>query len=661
MGTAAEACGDVERCAAKAVGDLDRFARVDAHPHLERYVRVRPCFVAEPRLEVHSRADRLPSRREDDERFVSSQLDELTVMGLDAVRDELGELGGELGCRFVAVLLRVPGIPPDVGDQKRAQSGRRVAHVSSMPLPVVLPELGDSDACPSASTAAPQCPGPRRYPCGRGNASPARRRGAVCRVLAAFGAARTGLPVLVAFLALGMLLGSEGPGGIEFDDAELAREVGIIGLARSSTRAACRPRGAGSARSSCLRPCSARPGWPSRAPRRRRRLRAARPLLARGLPARRGRCLDGRRGRLRDAALHAHPASPGAHARGRVGRQRPDGRRAHDGADRVDRATGDYGLANLAAPRRPADRPRPGRRHRARRRRDAGLRAPAQVARRVRARRLAAAAALAFGAADVDRRQWLPRGVPRRPLRRQHAVALPPPARRASTRARVPRPGDPLHRPRPARLPERAARRRDLGPRALSVLVLASAGRRLGSTAFSDFTASERCCSVGRACAAQCRSCSRRSRSRRTSRDANGSSTPSSSSSSSPRSSRAGRWRLAKLASSRRAAHPRAAARVRRASELDLIDFVVAPDHAIAGSAVRELGLPRSAIVAVVERGATPSRRAGAPSSSPVTAFSCSPPLVPCVPTSRTSSPLAAARLRTPRGFGRHDHNQVLP
>ena len=50
-------------------------------------------------------------------------------------------------------------------------------------------------------------------------------------VLLALGAARTGLPVLVAFLALGMLLGSDGPGGIEFDDATLAREVGIVGLA----------------------------------------------------------------------------------------------------------------------------------------------------------------------------------------------------------------------------------------------------------------------------------------------------------------------------------------------------------------------------------------------------------------------------------------------
>jgi cell volume regulation protein A len=36
---------------------------------------------------------------------------------------------------------------------------------------------------------------------------------------------------------------------------------------------------------------------------------------------------------------------------------------------------------------------------------------------------------------------------------------------------------------------------------------------------------------------------------------------------------------------------------------LDLVDFDVASDHAIEGSAVRELGLPRSALVAVVARG----------------------------------------------------------
>src|ERR1051325_11232619 len=46
----------------------------------------------------------------------------------------------------------------------------------------------------------------------------------------AIGASRLGLPTLVAFLALGMLLGSDGIGGIEFDDAELARKVGVVCL-----------------------------------------------------------------------------------------------------------------------------------------------------------------------------------------------------------------------------------------------------------------------------------------------------------------------------------------------------------------------------------------------------------------------------------------------
>ncbi len=50
-------------------------------------------------------------------------------------------------------------------------------------------------------------------------------------ILIALGAARVGVPSLVAFLVLGMLLGSDGPGGIEFDDAELARTVGVAGLA----------------------------------------------------------------------------------------------------------------------------------------------------------------------------------------------------------------------------------------------------------------------------------------------------------------------------------------------------------------------------------------------------------------------------------------------
>jgi cell volume regulation protein A len=50
-------------------------------------------------------------------------------------------------------------------------------------------------------------------------------------VAVALGAAKSGLPALVAFLGLGMVLGSDGPGGIAFDDAKLARDVGVVSLA----------------------------------------------------------------------------------------------------------------------------------------------------------------------------------------------------------------------------------------------------------------------------------------------------------------------------------------------------------------------------------------------------------------------------------------------
>jgi cell volume regulation protein A len=50
-------------------------------------------------------------------------------------------------------------------------------------------------------------------------------------VAAALGAAKTRFPALVAFLVIGMLLGSDGPGGIAFDDAKLARDVGVVALA----------------------------------------------------------------------------------------------------------------------------------------------------------------------------------------------------------------------------------------------------------------------------------------------------------------------------------------------------------------------------------------------------------------------------------------------
>lgn len=52
----------------------------------------------------------------------------------------------------------------------------------------------------------------------------------VAALLGAFAASRSGVPLLVVFVGLGMLLGSEGPGGIPFDDPELARVIGVVGL-----------------------------------------------------------------------------------------------------------------------------------------------------------------------------------------------------------------------------------------------------------------------------------------------------------------------------------------------------------------------------------------------------------------------------------------------
>ena len=49
-------------------------------------------------------------------------------------------------------------------------------------------------------------------------------------VVAAVATQRLRLPLLITFLGLGMLLGSEGLGGIDFSDAELARWIGIAGL-----------------------------------------------------------------------------------------------------------------------------------------------------------------------------------------------------------------------------------------------------------------------------------------------------------------------------------------------------------------------------------------------------------------------------------------------
>lgn len=50
-------------------------------------------------------------------------------------------------------------------------------------------------------------------------------------VLASKASSKLGIPSLLIFLAVGMLAGSEGPGGIPFDDAALAQAIGVVALA----------------------------------------------------------------------------------------------------------------------------------------------------------------------------------------------------------------------------------------------------------------------------------------------------------------------------------------------------------------------------------------------------------------------------------------------
>lgn len=49
-------------------------------------------------------------------------------------------------------------------------------------------------------------------------------------IVIAFGASRVGIPTLVAFLIVGMLLGSDGIANIDFNNVQLARTIGIVAL-----------------------------------------------------------------------------------------------------------------------------------------------------------------------------------------------------------------------------------------------------------------------------------------------------------------------------------------------------------------------------------------------------------------------------------------------
>ena len=358
-----------------------------------------------------------------------------------------------------------------------------------------------------------------REPCSCSSAACSPRASCV-----ALGAARTGLPVLVAFLALGMLLGSDGPGGIEFDDAELAREVGTVGLAlilyEGGLQTSWRRLREVVVPAALLSTVGV---VVSSAPHRRRRARAC--STSRWLEA----ILLGAVVASTDAAA-VFATLRSTHIRRRLARTLEAESGGNDpmaialtlGLIAWIEQPGRYGFGDLVAARRPADRARAAGRRRARRGRHVGVRAPPDVDRGVRPGRLARGGRALVRRRRRDRRQRLPRGLPRR--------ASPSAARRRATARqlvglprgrRLPRAGRAVHRARAARLPARAADVALAGLGARPAPRAASSGRPRSGRRPRSATSRTReraAARLGRPARRRARSCSRRSCSPRTSR-----------------------------------------------------------------------------------------------------------------------------------------------
>ena len=315
-----------------------------------------------------------------------------------------------------------------------------------------------------------------------------------------------------------------------------------------------------------------------------------------------------------------------------------------------------YGVDDLLAARRRRARPRPRRRRRARRRRLVGVRAAARSrstpscrSRRSRPRR-SRSGRRRVGGSGFLAVYVVGLFVGNTPS------PLPAPARRVPPGARVPRPGRAVRRPRPARLPERARRGRPARDRARrpAVLVVRPVAVWV-STAFSDFTNRERLLLGWAGLAAPCRSCSRPSPSRRSviERDtifnavffvvARLGARPG-------HDARVGRAaaRAALAGAAPCAQPPLEVGRARARSSCSSTPS--RRDHAIAGAAVRELGLPRSALVAVVARGDESIPPRGSTRVEPGDRLFVLAPRSTRATRSRHSSPLAAAGLAQASG-----------
>ena len=112
---AAEARREIERPASVAPRHGHRLTGVEADAYAQRKI-LGSNLLDEPLLKCNGGANRAPRGAEDDERLVTAEFDETAVRAFDHTLDDLGERPSETSRRFVAVLLRVPGVPANVGD-----------------------------------------------------------------------------------------------------------------------------------------------------------------------------------------------------------------------------------------------------------------------------------------------------------------------------------------------------------------------------------------------------------------------------------------------------------------------------------------------------------------------------------------------------------------
>lgn len=108
-----------------------------------------------PLLQLDRRPEGLAGRGEHDQRLVTPELEEDAFARLHDLACQIGEGSSERGRGLVAVLLRVFGVPADVGDQEGTNVGLVVRALRGADVGIVASAIGGiaRDGSPLAGTS----------------------------------------------------------------------------------------------------------------------------------------------------------------------------------------------------------------------------------------------------------------------------------------------------------------------------------------------------------------------------------------------------------------------------------------------------------------------------------------------------------------------------